>query len=700
MGNTCDGWERLARNDVESYSGTGIVSPSGGKGFGDWQEHPLKRVVNALLPGLTAQITNELCQNGAGSNGDQPPTIHTWLERFGKQKPRSFCSATSPVDAENWIAYIEKLFEVLGCADEFKVRLASYKFEGDALNWWKLSSKPREQKYERLYHTIHQKDSELTGEFMKRFLRLAGFVEKKAANAGRNVKLLRERGGIKNKRNRDGDRIQSVNKNNNQRGYGQRGNDGRNYDRQGGNSSQRFYQQNQDQQYNRSSGSSRQKKYTDYTSPPPCDTCGKPHPGKECYRATDACFSYGLTGHMAKDYGPSLETHSIVWDFSDVFPKELPGIPPEHKVEFGLVAFLGHIVSADGITMDPAKLVLVAFLGHIVSADGITMDPAKYHPGKDNVVADALSRKSGMLANLQIEPEIIKDLERMDIELCIRGTKGYWANLKIKPNLILWIKEAHKEDAELWAVFQKSEEDEQTKFQAMLSEAYSSPFFIHSGSTKMYEDLKQHFWWNGIKQDIATYVGRCLICQQVKIEHQRTGDWDQYLCLVEFAYNNSWHASIKAAPYELLYGQKYRAPVCWNEVGERVIEGPELIEVTIEKVNVTKEKLKEARSRQKSYVDHHRRSLELNTRDRVFLKVSSCRGVRRFRIKGKLSLRFKGPFEILDRVGEVSYRLALPPQLSHVHNMFHVSLLRGYKYHPLHVVSAKICLWPKSPRKF
>nr|GEX22998.1 zinc finger, CCHC-type, retrotransposon Gag domain protein [Tanacetum cinerariifolium] len=64
---------------------------------------------------------------------------------------------------------------------------------------------------------------------------------------------------------------------------------------------QRFYQQNRDQQYNHSSGSSRQKKYTDYTSPPLCDTCGKPHPGKECYRVTDACFSYGLTGHMAKD---------------------------------------------------------------------------------------------------------------------------------------------------------------------------------------------------------------------------------------------------------------------------------------------------------------------------------------------------------------------------------------------------------------
>nr|GFC81265.1 putative nucleotidyltransferase, ribonuclease H [Tanacetum cinerariifolium] len=121
--------------------------------------------------------------------------------------------------------------------------------------------------------------------------------------------------------------------------------------------------------------------------------------------------------------------------------------------------------------------------------------------------------------------------------------------------------------------------------------------------------------------------------------------------------------------------------------GERLIKGPELIEITYEKVVVAKEKLKEARSRQKSYADKHHRDLEFQVGDRVFLKVSPFIGVKRFGIKGKLSPRFINPFEILERIREVSYRLALPPQLLHVHDVFHVSLLRGYHYHPFHVAS-------------
>nr|GEU52375.1 putative ribonuclease H-like domain-containing protein [Tanacetum cinerariifolium] len=143
-----------------------------------------------------------------------------------------------------------------------------------------------------------------------------------------------------------------------------------------------------------------------------------------------------------------------------------------------------------------------------------------------------------------------------------------------------------------------------------------------------------------------------------------TGNWDEYLCLVEFAYNNSWHASINATPLELLYGRKCRVPICWNEVGERLIEGLELIEITNEKVAVAKEKLKEARSRQKSYGDKHRLDLEFQVGDRVFLKVFPFRGVKRFGIKSKLSPRFIGPFEILERIGEVKWVRVLGMQVT------------------------------------
>ncbi|KAD6795869.1 hypothetical protein E3N88_06765 [Mikania micrantha] len=107
-------------------------------------------------------------------------------------------------------------------------------------------------------------------------------------------------------------------------------------------------------------------------------------------------------------------------------------------------------------------------------------------------------------------------------------------------------------------------------------------------------------------------------------------------------------------------------------------------------IAIVRERLKEAQSRQKSYADKHRRTLEFNVGDKVFLKVSPCKGIHRFGLKGKLSPKFIGPFEVLEQVGEVSYRLALPPQLSHVHNVFHVSLLRGYNYHPLHIVNYPI----------
>ncbi|GKV13463.1 hypothetical protein SLEP1_g24465 [Rubroshorea leprosula] len=143
------------------------------------------------------------------------------------------------------------------------------------------------------------------------------------------------------------------------------------------------------------------------------------------------------------------------------------------------------------------------------------------------------------------------------------------------------------------------------------------------------------------------------------------GSWDQHLSTVEFAYNNSYQSSIRMAPFEALYGRRCRSPVYWTEVGERSILGPELVQQSSEIVQLIKERLRAAQSRQKSYADRRTRDLE-----------------------------YIGPYPILERIGEVAYKLELPGNLAGVHNVFHVSLLRKYVPNPSHIINPEpIQLW-------
>ncbi|GJR52914.1 putative reverse transcriptase domain-containing protein [Tanacetum coccineum] len=153
-------------------------------------------------------------------------------------------------------------------------------------------------------------------------------------------------------------------------------------------------------------------------------------------------------------------------------------------------------------------------------------------------------------------------------------------------------------------------------------------------------------------------------------------DWDTHLPLVEFSYNNSYHTSIKCAPFEALYGLKCRSPVIWTEVGESQLIGPEIVQETSKKIIQIKERLKTARSCQKSYADKRRKPIEFKVGDRVLLKVSPWKGVVRFGKKRKLAPRYVRPFEIVECVGPVAYRLKLPQELSCVHDTFHVSNLK------------------------
>ncbi|GJV81539.1 putative reverse transcriptase domain-containing protein [Tanacetum coccineum] len=162
--------------------------------------------------------------------------------------------------------------------------------------------------------------------------------------------------------------------------------------------------------------------------------------------------------------------------------------------------------------------------------------------------------------------------------------------------------------------------------------------------------------------------------------------WVKHLPLVEFSYNNSYHASIKAAPFEALYGRKCRSPVCWAEVGEVQLTGPEIVQETTERIIQVKQRMQAARDRQKSYADLKRKPMEFEVGDKVMLKVSPWKGVVRFGKRGKLNPRFVGPFKVIKRVGDVAYKLELPEELSRVHNTFHVSNLKKcYADEPLAV---------------
>ncbi|GJY54184.1 putative reverse transcriptase domain-containing protein [Tanacetum coccineum] len=153
--------------------------------------------------------------------------------------------------------------------------------------------------------------------------------------------------------------------------------------------------------------------------------------------------------------------------------------------------------------------------------------------------------------------------------------------------------------------------------------------------------------------------------------------WDVHLPLAEFSYNNSYHTSIRCAPFEALYGRKCRSPVLWAEIGECSLIGPELVQETTDKIVVIKEKLKAVRARQKSYANNRRKPLEFEVGYHVVLKVSAWKGVVRFGKKGKLAPRYVGPFEILKRIGPVAYRLRLSEELSGVHDTFYVSNLKN-----------------------
>ena len=472
-----------------------------------------------------------------------------------------------------------------------------------------------------------------------------------------------------------------------------------------------------------------------------------------------------------------------------------------------------------------------------------------YHPGKANVVADALSRKSmGSLAHLGLQSRpLAADIEKAlsgQFQMEITGSGAIIAQFKARPDLILWVTGAQAQDPDTVRRISRVQAGEMPGFtvqdgvlrfgtrlyvpnvngirRKLMDEAHYSAYSIHPGSTKMYHDLRTHYWWETMRRDVAEFVKKCLVCQQVKAEHQRPmgllqpleipewkwediamdfvvglpvvaggfdsvwviidrltksahfllvktrygasdyaelfvkeivrlhgvptsivsdrgsqftskfwesfqkamgtrlkfstafhpqtdgqsertiqtledmlracildfgGSWRKHLHLVEFSYNNSYQASIQMAPFEALYGRKCRSPLCWSEVGEARLLGPELVQESSEVVKIIRERMLSAQSRQRSYANRKRREHVFKVGDQVFLKISPMKGVMRFGKRGKLAPRYVGPFEILRQMGPVAFELALPPDFPPVHPIFHVSLLRPYVYDPSHVLA-------------
>ncbi|GKC00146.1 putative reverse transcriptase domain-containing protein [Tanacetum coccineum] len=274
----------------------------------------------------------------------------------------------------------------------------------------------------------------------------------------------------------------------------------------------------------------------------------------------------------------------------------------------------------------------------------------RYHPSKVNVVADALSRKE------RVKPKRVP-------------LKGEVRTL-------------------------------------IMDEAHKSKYSVHPGADKMYYDLRDRYWWPGMKKDIAEYVSKCLTCLKVKAEHQRPSGllqqpkipvwkWEGIAMdfMTKLPRTSSGHYTIWViivvrhdVPISIISDHDSRfTSRFWQSMQEALGTRLDMstayhpqtnVQETTEKISQIKDRLKAARDHQKSYADKRRKPLEFRVGDYVLFKLSPWKGVLRFGKKGKLAPRFVGPFNIIEKVGLMAYRLDFPKELNGVHDMFHVSNLK------------------------
>nr|GEU90999.1 putative reverse transcriptase domain-containing protein [Tanacetum cinerariifolium] len=359
-----------------------------------------------------------------------------------------------------------------------------------------------------------------------------------------------------------------------------------------------------------------------------------------------------------------------------------------HDLELGVIAFAlkiwrHYLYRTNSVIYTDHKS-----LQHIFSQKELNMRQRRwiefdceirYHPSKANVVADALSRKERVkpkrvrAMNTILQSSIkdrILEAQKEVVDEFTGLQRGLDEMIEQRSNGTLYYSDR------IWVSLKG---DLRT---LIMDEAHKSKYSVHTGADKMYHDLRDRLRLsirgplacssNSMQEALRTQLDMSTSYHpQTDGQSERTiqtledmlracildfrGSWDVHLPLVEFLYNNSYHSSMRCAPFEALYGRKYHSPIMKAEIMDR---------------------LKAARDRQKSYADLRRKPLEFGVGDYVLLKVSSGKGVVRFEEKEKLAPRFVGPFEIIKKVGLVAYRLDLREELNDVHDTFDVSNLK------------------------
>ncbi|GJW74686.1 putative reverse transcriptase domain-containing protein [Tanacetum coccineum] len=273
---------------------------------------------------------------------------------------------------------------------------------------------------------------------------------------------------------------------------------------------------------------------------------------------------------------------------------------------------------------------VVQFLRHLIDSQGIHVDPTKIEAVNDDSLI-VLGLAGYYRRFIKAQNEALKE-ENVKAE----NLRGMDKSFEIRPDGTRCIKNRS------WLPLFGGLRD------LIMHESHKSKYSIHLGSDKMYQDLKKLYWWPNMKAIIAEYVSKCLTCSKVKATCQKPSGllvqleipmWKWERITMDFVTKPP--KSIKAAPFEAFYGQKYRSPVCWAKVGDVQLTRPEIVHETTEKIVQIRQRLQAARYRQRSYAN----------------------------------VRL---FKILERIGPVAYRLELPKELSNVHNTFHVSNLKKY----------------------